>query len=1268
MQFLKSTFQNAVIALIIAFSYPGFSQDIITPNLEERISVAESDDLVRINIRLADQYDSELLRQKTKNVRSRNERREIVTQELKTFSKNSQKDIMSFLTGHEKNMQVDNIMPLWIVNVINCYATPEVIEQISGLPGVVRVDYDQERQILELSDGHIPPEKTDALDYNPNTAWNVDLINAPQVWEQGFTGQDIVVAVMDTGVNPNHQDLAGRMWTHPDYPNHGYNFVNNNFNTSDIHSHGTHCAGTVAGNGTAGTTTGIAPGATIMALKVLNDSGGGTESGVWAAVQFAVDYGAHIMSLSLGWPYSANPDRSAWRTSMVNAMEAGVIAAVAAGNEGGWGGPAPPSNLRTPGDCPPPWTHPDQIAEGGNSAVVTVGSTTQSDAISGFSSRGPVTWQNIAPFNDYAYNPGTGLIAPDVVAPGSDILSLSNTNNSGYTVKSGTSMAAPAVAGVMALMLSKNQGLTPEEISQILEETTLSLSANKSNIFGSGRVDALAAVEATPYVGIRFVEYMVNDEDGNNNGNINSGENILLGVTMENPTEEEINDVSVTISTDSEYVTLNETTADLGNFQAGEFKDFFDIFSFAVSDVIPGNYEILFVLNATSPDSENVWLSRFSIPAFAPHLEFLDIIVDDSELGNDDGILDPGETATIMIPVKNTGKLESDEIIFNIESDSPWITFNSPTTAQLDALNPDTIIYVAFEVTASLQTPLESISVLDCTATSGAYQYEGSKELIIGEAPLFTDGDIPSTYNTNVNTQSSALEPGVLTLNIPEGATITSVDVEYQMTARNGAWLSEQRSFVRCVSDGGTTESSVTSGPSSNSAGTHSYNRTGLTIANGVEGGGDITFELHAFRTWGGSGSNIQYNFVPNNTWKVIVHYELPGHNVVFIVEDTEGNPLNDAIVAINGTSYPAGQYEIPNIKDGEYTYSVSKYAYETAAGSFTVDEDDVEINVFMQALDTFEAAFEVKDLYGNEIDDAVIAVNGVSYNAGQYVIDYLVADTYSYSVSREGYETLQGSFTITDSDITEQIKLQDIYTLTFDISDETGTMYNAVINFDGQEYTAGRYTFAGLVPGTYEYSVSKDGYYDMEGQVTIESQDVIVEVLMIELGHEVTFIIKDQDGINIEDAIITFAGQTYEPDVYHLIGLKNGLHAYTVSKEGYFDESASIFLTGQDFLYLEVNVALNLISTNVQDLNQEIAINIYPNPTRGAVTLDVAGNPEPFTWTLTNYQGQILQSQDIIPAGQRQFSINLNGYSSGIYYVRVDLQNKVMIEKIILQ
>jgi subtilisin family serine protease len=465
--------------------------DKMTDRLTRKIESVRSDEFIRINITLAEQYDSQQLIQEASAFRKA-DRREYVINVLKNFSAITQESVIEDLNRLQRSNAVKEINPLWIVNIITCYATPEAINELLARDDIGKIDYDEYRIILD------PNERKEAypeegFSGNREITWNVTKINAHEVWALGYDGEGVIVSVIDTGVNYNHADLVNNVWEHPDYPFHGWNFVSNNNNPLDDNGHGTHCAGTVAGDGTAGSQTGVAPKATIMCLKVLDGGGGGNESSVWASAQFSVENGAHVMSLSLGWQHSWGPDRAAFRQAFDNSLAAGVISSIAAGNEGGGNAP---SNVRTPGDCPPPWLHPDQPATGGLSGVVTVGATDNNDNLASFSSQGPVTWENVSPYNDYPYQPGVGLIRPDIVAPGAGIKSLAHYNNTGYESGwNGTSMATPAVAGVMALMLQKNSAMEPAEMSQIIEETALVLQAGKNNNTGSGRIDALAAVE-----------------------------------------------------------------------------------------------------------------------------------------------------------------------------------------------------------------------------------------------------------------------------------------------------------------------------------------------------------------------------------------------------------------------------------------------------------------------------------------------------------------------------------------------------------------------------------------------------------------------------------------------------------------------------------------------------------------------------------------------------------------------------------------------------
>jgi len=517
--------------LMFSIVHADLNTQTITNQLEAELLRTAANDLIRVNISLKDSYDSDRFSYSTKGL-TKKEKREFVTEELKSFSAASQKNVLNILSNAGKQNNAKNVIRLWINNKINCNVTPAVIEILSHSNDIKSIDLDEKRKMIIENNVN----KSEAITpVNREITWNVTHVDADDVWALDYTGAGVLVAVLDSGVRYTHVDLADHVWdgSGAGYPNHGYDFANSDNDPMDDHSHGTHCAGTVAGDGTYASQTGIAPDATIMALKVLDSAGSGTESGTWNAIQFAVNHDADIMSMSIGWQHSWGVDREGWRDAMNNAVAAGVIAAVAAGNEGNQTGTYPiPDNVRSPGDVPPPWLNPDQTLVGGTSAVVCVGATDSNDAIAYFSSRGPVTWGSVTNYNDYAYPSQMGLIRPDLSAPGMNIKSLDYGSDTGYADGwNGTSMATPCVAGVMALMVQKNPNITPAQINQILETTVDIQQSPKNNTFGSGRVNALSAVNAVTSNG----EPMCSITNPSNNDVIEIGTTVSIIVDATDP-------------------------------------------------------------------------------------------------------------------------------------------------------------------------------------------------------------------------------------------------------------------------------------------------------------------------------------------------------------------------------------------------------------------------------------------------------------------------------------------------------------------------------------------------------------------------------------------------------------------------------------------------------------------------------------------------------------------------------------------------------------
>ena len=453
----------------------------------------------RVIVVMAEKYDDAHLSVKTRNM-TKAQRRDFVIQERMAFCQASQQDVMAFLDGFKG--EVSGIEQYWGFNGFRCDASEDVISQLEKRADVAYVYRDKKRKMTQ--DMAAKPVGTRA------NAWHVDKVNAPAVWSYngstGYNGDGVIVAVVDSGVDYNHVDIAGSMWDGgANYPNHGWDMCHDDNDPMDDYCHGTHVAGIIAGQGNAGTQTGIAPGAKIMAVKVLDDTGYGSDSELISGIHFAMNHGADIINLSLGDP-EMGPS-SVYRDLFVSVQDAGMVASVAAGNVGDTQYTyAVPFNVECPGNCPPPWLHPDQVnlISGGTSGVICVGATDSNDTRCSFSSVGPVTWSegpNVGNYNDYPYQNGDasqpGLIRPDISAPGANVTSLNYQTGTGYVAYDGTSMATPCVSGVLALLLDANPELTAAELDSIIELTAADAgNTMKNNQTGSGRIDALAAINA----------------------------------------------------------------------------------------------------------------------------------------------------------------------------------------------------------------------------------------------------------------------------------------------------------------------------------------------------------------------------------------------------------------------------------------------------------------------------------------------------------------------------------------------------------------------------------------------------------------------------------------------------------------------------------------------------------------------------------------------------------------------------------------------------
>ena len=269
--------------------------DVIDDRLQEMLNQNEGEK-ISVNIILKSQISSDDLKAQTRSAADKESHRTIAVNELKKYSEKAQQNVLSVLKSAERNNNAADIRCHWLVNAINCRLTSDVIYELSAHPDVAMIAYDEQHFLLT-------GETSRSAEPERAMTQNITHVNADDVWELGYTGKGVLVAMLDTGANIDHVDLKDNLWDGgTEYPNHGYNTYDNNHEVNDGFGHGTHCGGIICGDGTSGTQTGIAPDATLMVVKVVDDAGYGGASTICAGIEFALEHDADLINMSMGLP------------------------------------------------------------------------------------------------------------------------------------------------------------------------------------------------------------------------------------------------------------------------------------------------------------------------------------------------------------------------------------------------------------------------------------------------------------------------------------------------------------------------------------------------------------------------------------------------------------------------------------------------------------------------------------------------------------------------------------------------------------------------------------------------------------------------------------------------------------------------------------------------------------------------------------------------------------------------------------------------------
>jgi hypothetical protein len=421
------------------------------------------------------------------------------------------------------------------------------------------------------------------------------------------------------------------------------------------------------------------------------------------------------------------------------------------------------------------------------------------------------------------------------------------------------------------------------------------------------------------------------------------------------------------------------------------------------------------------------------------------------------------------------------------------------------------------------------------------------------------------------------------------------------------------------------------------------------------------------------TGYISQTNPISVNTADVLelVTLLMPEYSATFTVTDGTLN-LEGASVTI-GTATVAsdvdGKAVITGLNAGTYDYSVVKAGYVTETGTVTVVDANITENVIL-VLKKYSITFNVTD-GTSAIANALVTVGmntvltGVD---GKAVFTDMLPAAYDYMVTADGYDTISSSVAVVDADVEENVTMiLTVYTLTFNVSDGAAALAGADVTVGTTTIATGadgKAVFTDLLPGNYNYSVSKTGYVTRTGSVSVVNVDVAESVTMVLSTYAILFNVTDGSAAisGAEVKIGTSTVVTGADGKALFTGLLPGEYAYTVMASGYGHKAGSVTITDADVI-----MDLTLLSDVGLNLSRNGAINVYPNPTKGNLSVNLPANSgKGITISVTNAIGKVVLQNKVVDSSTG-LDLDLSGFDNGVYFVKVignGFQNTVKVVK----
>ncbi len=428
----------------------------VSPDLQEQLAESGVDATIPVIISYRSESNPFALRRRLQT-EERHFRRSAVPRTLKAQAYDRGDRVVKLIEA----IGGSNARNLWIASSVSADLTSEMIDVLLAQPDIIQVRPDS------VMDSPLPMAGP-----NSTPEWNIDVVGAPALWQAGYLGGSIVVATLDTGVDGLHPELI------PSYrggTNSWFDPYGEHITPYDRTGHGTQVMGILVGNDASGTAIGIAPEAKWISAKIFDDAGVATESAIHAAFQWLLDPDGDPLTddapdvVNNSWSIADFGICNSEFLPDIEALKAADIAVVfSAGNSG-----------------PQPQTG---TSPGNNPGVVSIGAVDSTNNVAAFSSRGPSSCDD--------------SLLPKFVAPGDGVQTtdLSFGGNAFYVSVSGTSFAAPHVAGVLALLRDAIPPASVAELESALTGTAIDIGvAGVDQHSGYGLIDASGALDALAF-------------------------------------------------------------------------------------------------------------------------------------------------------------------------------------------------------------------------------------------------------------------------------------------------------------------------------------------------------------------------------------------------------------------------------------------------------------------------------------------------------------------------------------------------------------------------------------------------------------------------------------------------------------------------------------------------------------------------------------------------------------------------------------------------